>query len=105
MDLELLAPESPSFACTAIRVPNGVAGDTLLRRLREDHGITLAGGQGPLVGKIVRIGHLGDIDEFDMLAALAALEMVLVDLGWPVKSGEGVRAATELLRELPLREG
>ena len=42
---------------------------------------------------------MGDVDEFDTLSAIAAIEMSLADLGYPVKIGEGSRAATQLLRE------
>jgi aspartate aminotransferase-like enzyme len=99
LGLELLAADSPSFACTAVNVPKGVDGKALVKHLRDRYDVTLAGGQGQLVGKIFRIGHMGDVDSFDTIAAIAALEMALADLGWPVKLGEGTRAATEILRE------
>lgn len=99
LGLELLAVDSPSFACTAVKVPKGVDGKAILKHLRDRYGVTLAGGQGKLAGNIFRIGHMGDVDSFDTIAAIAALEMALADLGWPVKLGEGTRAATEILRE------
>ncbi len=98
LGLELLAPDSPSFACTAVRVPAGVDGKALLQHLRDRYDVTLAGGQGHLAGKIFRVGHMGDVDAFDMVTAVSAIEMGLADLGWPVKAGEGVRAAQESLR-------
>jgi aspartate aminotransferase-like enzyme len=97
--LDLYAPDAPSFATTAVRVPDGVDGKELVRRLREDHGITVAGGQGAASGKIFRIGHIGYVDAYDMLAAVAAVELVLADLGYPVKLGEGGRALTERLHD------
>ncbi len=99
LGLELLAPDSPSFACTAVRVPDGVDGRLLIKHLRDRYDFTLAGGQGELAGQIFRIGHMGDVDSFDTLAAIAAVEMTLADLGYPVKLGEGTRAATEILRD------
>lgn len=99
LDLELYAAESPAFSCTAIRVPQGLDGRDLVRHIRDAYNITVADGQGEAAGKIIRIGHMGDVDGFDMLAAIAALEMALADLGCPVKTGEGTRAATERLRE------
>jgi aspartate aminotransferase-like enzyme len=98
LGLELLAPDSPSNAVTAVKVPDGIDGKLLVRRLRDDHAMTVAGGQSKLAGKIFRIGHLGYVDGFDMLAVVAALEMTLADLGWPAKIGEGLRAASERLR-------
>ena len=62
----------------------------------------MAGGQGAAAGKILRIGHMGDVDEFDTITAIVALEMALADIGYPVKIGEGSRAATQMLRELGL---
>ena len=99
LGLELLAPDSPSFACTAVRVPDGVDGKLLVKHLRDRYDFTLAGGQGELAGQIFRVGHMGDVDSFDTLAAIAAVEMTLADLGYPVKLGEGTRAATEILRD------
>jgi aspartate aminotransferase-like enzyme len=101
LGLELLAPDSPSYACTAVCVPEGLDGKALVKRLRDDYGITVAGGQAKLAGRIFRIGHLGYVDGFDMLTAIGAVEMVLADMGYPVKAGEGLRAASERLRALP----
>ncbi len=103
MGLELLVNDSHSFACTAVRVPDGIDGKVVQRRILEDHGIRLAGGQGRLKGKILRMGHLGDLDVLDMIAAISAIETALAALGYPVKLGEGVRAATELNHELGFR--
>jgi aspartate aminotransferase-like enzyme len=50
-------------------------------------------------GKIFRIAHMGYVDGFDVLTALGALELLLADLGYPVKLGEGVRAAEEILQK------
>ena len=83
-----------------MKVPEGIDAGELTRRLRDVYGITVAGGQGQAAGKIFRVGHMGDVDGFDMIVAIAALEMALADLGVPVKVGEGTRAATEILRDL-----
>ena len=89
---------SPPFACTAIRLPEGVDGKKLEKTIRDRYGITMAGGQDKLSGKILRIGHMGDVDGFDMLTAIAALEMALLDIGYPVKLGAGTRMVLELMR-------
>jgi aspartate aminotransferase-like enzyme len=102
LGLTLFAPDSPSFACTAVRVPADLDGVALVQRLIDVYGVHIAGGQGKVAGKIFRIGHMGDVDGFDMLTVVAALEMVLLDLGYPAKLGEGTRTATQLLRELSL---
>jgi aspartate aminotransferase-like enzyme len=80
-------------------VPEGVNGKALVRQLRDRYAVTITGGQGKLESSIFRIGHMGDVDAFDALTAVAAVEMGLADLGYAVKLGEGVRAAQEVLRE------
>jgi aspartate aminotransferase-like enzyme len=99
LGLRLLAPDSPSYACTAVCVPGGVNGKALVKHLRDRYAVTVAGGQGHLENSIFRIGHMGDLDAFDAITAVAAVEMALADLGYPVKLGEGVRTAQEMLRE------
>ena len=63
--------------------------------MRDRFGITLAGGQGDLKGKIFRIGHIGWFDVFDITTALAAIELVLADLGADIERGVAVTAALE----------
>jgi aspartate aminotransferase-like enzyme len=94
LDLDGEHPER-AWAVTAVRAPEGVDGNELVARVRRDHGIVLAPGQGPLKGKVFRIGHLGHYDRFDIIRCLAALELTLGDMGYPVKRGAGVAAAEE----------
>ena len=94
LDLDGAHPER-AWAVTAVRAPEGVDGNELVARVRRDHGIVLAPGQGPLKGKVFRIGHLGHYDRFDIIRCLAALELTLGDMGYPVKRGAGVAAAEE----------
>ena len=96
MGLELFSPdEDRSAVVTAVRIPADVDGRDVLRALSERHGITLEGGRGDLVGRIVRIGHIGYMDLFDVTTALGALELVLADLGADVERGVAVTAALE----------
>lgn len=99
LGLRLVAPESPSPAATALYVPDGVDGARLLTHLRDRMRVTFAGGQDHLKGRIVRIGHLGYIDVFDTVSAIAALEMALRHLGHPLRLGQGVAAAQETLMD------
>ncbi len=83
LGLELLADERvASNTVTAVKVPEGVDAAALRRLLREEYGVVLAGGQGSLSGKIVRIGHMGLVSEADIDAALAALGQALARLGF-----------------------
>jgi aspartate aminotransferase-like enzyme len=86
-----------AWAVTAIRAPEGIDGNELVAKVRADHGIILAPGQGPLKGKVFRIGHLGYYDPFDIIRGLAALEVTLGAMGYPVKPGAAVAAAQQVL--------
>ena len=96
MGLELFSPDEDSASVvTVARVPDGVDGTELLRHLRDRHGVTLAPGQGGLKGKIFRIGHIGWFDVFDIAAALAAVELSLMELGADIERGVAVTRAFE----------
>lgn len=97
LGLELFA-EHPGCACTAVKAPAGIESGAIVRGFRK-RGITIAGGQGSMKGKIFRIAHMGYVDGFDVLTPLGTLESVLADLGCPVKFGEGVRAAQQILQK------
>ena len=99
LGLELYAPDDPSPALTAVEVPDGIDGPALRKRLKDELGYTVADGQGAAKGKIFRIAHLGYFDRFDTIGVIAAVEMALASLGFSFKLGEGVRTATELLRD------
>jgi aspartate aminotransferase-like enzyme len=90
-----------AWAVTAIRAPEGIDGDELVAKVRRDHGIILAPGQGPMKGKVFRIGHLGNYDRFDIIRCLAALELTLEEMGYPVKRGSAVAAAEEVFAAMP----
>lgn len=99
LGLGLLAPDAPSPAATAIRLPEGLDGSALFRYLRDRMQVTFAGGQDQLKGKIVRLSHLGYVGTFDVVTALAALELALHHAGHPVTFGRGVGAAEAVLAE------
>jgi len=88
-----------NWTVTAIRAPEGIDADAISDRIRSDFGCVLAPGQGPLKGKVFRIGHLGYYSELDIIRGLAALEMTLERLGYPVKRGAAVAAAEGVFQE------
>jgi aspartate aminotransferase-like enzyme len=103
MGLELFSPDDDSAAVvTAVRGPDGLDTGDLLLHLRDRHGVTLAPGQGPLKGKIFRIGHIGYYDVFDIATALAAVELALGELGADVERGVAVMRALDAY-EQPVR--
>jgi aspartate aminotransferase-like enzyme len=96
MGLELFSPdEDRSAVVTAARMPEGLESRELTLELRERHGVTIAGGQGPLKDAIFRIGHIGWYDEFDIATALSAVELVLGELGAPIERGVAATRALE----------
>ena len=97
LGLTLYAPQAYSNAVTAVVAPPGVDGQKVVKILRDKHHLTIAGGQDQAKGKIFRIAHLGYVDKFDILMAVAAVEMTLKELGYGVEMGKGVRAAMEVL--------
>lgn len=82
-----------SNSLTAIEAPEGLEAKTIRATMREKHGVVIAGGQGAYKDKIFRIGHLGYVDENDVIAAIGALERTLQDLGRPIEIGAGLNAA------------
>jgi aspartate aminotransferase-like enzyme len=99
MGLKLLAPDSPSPAATGIFLPDGLNADKVLDYLRDQMGVILAEGQDQLKGKAIRIAHVGYMGAFDVITAIAALEMALRKFGAEIPFGRGVAAAQEVLME------
>jgi serine---pyruvate transaminase len=84
---------------TAVYFPEGLDGKHFLQRLLTRFGIKLAAGQGVLKGRSFRISHMGMADELDVVSSLAAIELVLAELGRDVKLGVGVAAASRVLAD------
>jgi aspartate aminotransferase-like enzyme len=101
LGLRLVArDEDASEAVTAVWMPDGLDARALLERLRVDHGVVMAGGQGPMAGKVFRFGHLGYVSDEALLAGLRALEVVLPQIGGPAARG-AAEAAREILAAAP----
>ncbi len=93
-----LFSKSPSSAVTAVKTPDGMDADTLIKILKTDHGVTFAGGQAELKGRIFRTAHMGGIDEEHTIESIKALEQGLVKLGYKFKLGAGIEAAKRVLK-------
>jgi len=91
--------KAPSPAVTAIVAPVGIDGQAIYKTLWKKYGVTGAGGQDQLKGKIFRLATLGYADKYDVITAVAALEFTLRDLGYKFEMGKGVAAATESLKD------
>lgn len=93
--------EVPSPALTSIATPESVDVGALRKRMLGQYGVDVAGGQDALKGRIVRIGHLGVVDPFDIVGAVAALELALIDQGWTPAGAPGSGAAAALAAMAP----
>jgi aspartate aminotransferase-like enzyme len=100
LDLELFGPEDENAnVVTAMKIPEGIDGAKVPKTMRDKFGITIAGGQNQLKGKIARIAHCGYYGAFDTVTTVAALEMTLSELGAEVELGAGVAAAQRVFLE------
>ena len=102
LGLELFSPDDDSSSMvTAVQMPDGVDGQEVYGLLRDRFGVVLAGGHGRLRGKVIRIGHMGYMNRFDIITALSALELVLGDLGYRAPTpGAGAARAVEVFAQL-----
>jgi aspartate aminotransferase-like enzyme len=95
--LKLFPQEGASSdVVTAANVPQGIDGEKLVKTMRDTHGVTIAGGQAELKGKVFRIAHMGYIEESDIIVALACLEKVLKQMGYNFQLGGALKAAQEV---------
>jgi len=94
LGLELFA-EIPCDVVTSALVPIEIGGK-IIKTLKEEFGVFIAGGQGDLKGKIIRFAHMGYIGKIDLLAGFACLEMVLLKLGVNIKRGKALATAEEV---------
>ena len=90
---------SPANTLTSIRLPAEIDGKAFINLMRDTHGITYAGGQSQLSGKIVRIAHLGWMNENDVIVAVSAFERGLAEIGYDISLGAGVSAAQEVFAQ------
>jgi aspartate aminotransferase-like enzyme len=100
MGLERFGPDNDDAnVLTAAALPDSIDGAQVPKLMRERYGVTAAGGQGRLKGRIVRIAHCGYYGAFDIVIALTALESSLRDLGFEVEPGTGAGAAQRSFSE------
>jgi serine---pyruvate transaminase len=100
LGLERFGPDDPEAnVVTVARIPESIDGAAVPKLMRDRFGITVAGGQGHLKGTIVRIAHCGYYGAFDIVVALAGLEMALRELGHECEPGAAVGAAERVFAE------
>jgi aspartate aminotransferase-like enzyme len=96
LGLKLFAAGSPAAALTAVTAPDGVDSSDIVKAFRNHFGAIVANGQGEMKGQLFRIAHLGYYDYLDTIAAVGALEQILVQMGRRVELGVGLRAAQQV---------
>jgi aspartate aminotransferase-like enzyme len=100
LGLERFGPDDDNAnVVTVARLPDDIDGAKVPKLMRDDYGVTIAGGQGHLKGKIARIAHCGYYGAFDIVVALTALEMALRDLGHDAEPGAGAAGAQRTFAE------
>jgi aspartate aminotransferase-like enzyme len=98
LGLELLA-KKPGNILTAVKTPAGIEGGKIVKTMQGKYMAYIQGAQDPNKGKFFRIAHLGYMGGFDVITALTALEMTLLDLGYKLEPGISIKAAEPILRE------
>jgi alanine-glyoxylate transaminase/serine-glyoxylate transaminase/serine-pyruvate transaminase len=90
-------PAEYSNTLTAVVMPPGLDSDDFIRHAQRRLDMSLGVGLGSVKGKVFRIGHLGSLNELELLGGLAGLEMMLKEFGVPLTLGAGLAAAAEFL--------
>ncbi len=98
LGLKLFA-ERPANGLTAVHVPPEMDGKELQRRIFEETGVMVAGGQAHLTGKILRLAHMGYADRMDLIVGIAAVERGLQVMGAKIESGAGLLAVRKAMFE------
>jgi alanine-glyoxylate transaminase/serine-glyoxylate transaminase/serine-pyruvate transaminase len=99
MGLELLCrnPAEYSNTLTAVEMPAGQDSDAYIAHAYQTRNMSLGVGLGAVKGKVFRIGHLGSLNELELLGGLAGVELTLRTFGVDIKLGAGLAAAEEYL--------
>ena len=90
-------PAEYSNTLTAVVMPPGIDSDEFVQHAYRKLELSLGIGLGEVKGRVFRIGHLGSVNEMDLLGGLAGVEMMLRDVGVPLTLGTGLAAAQEVL--------
>jgi len=98
MSLCARSPDLYSDTVSAIYVPEGFDSDLLTNHAFDNYGVSFGVGLGQMAGKAFRIGHLGSLTDVMSLSGIAAIEMAMKDLNYPIELGSGVSAAQEYYR-------
>ena len=89
-------PAEYSNTLTAVVMPEGFGSDDVLKTAESRFNLSLGTGLSRLKNRVFRIGHLGALNELEVLATLGGVELALNEVGVPLRLGEGVAACERL---------
>jgi aspartate aminotransferase-like enzyme len=92
-----LVADCPANGVTAVWAPDGIDTEKMIKKARDEWGVTLTGGQDEMKGKLFRIGHMGYVSAEDMLVAVATVERALKEAGYKLECGKALAAANAVL--------
>ena len=98
-------PACASNTITAVWTPEGVDSNAVIKHARERYALSLGGGIGQLNGRAFRIGHLGSLNELEVLGTIGGIELAFADMGVPVEMGSGLLAAQRAVAASPALAG
>ena len=102
LQLFVKKPEYASDAVTSVLAPPSISdAKKIVKLMRDKYGVTIVGGQDELESKILRLSHFGYCGEFDIVTAIAALELALNELGHPIQFGTGTGAVLQFFARNP----
>jgi aspartate aminotransferase-like enzyme len=93
----LVAPDAPGTSVTGFFPPGAIQADALRTEVRKRFGIRLAGGQGKFKGAIVRVGHMGHVDPFEVMNSILAIGITARALGGSVDIERAAHVCLQLI--------
>eukprot|EP00798_Chlamydomonas_sp_ICE-L_P010585 gene10585-12245_t len=101
-------PRWKSDSLTVVEVPEGIDTNKIVKNAYARYDLSIGIGLSKINGKVFRIGHLGNMNELMLAAALTGCEMAMVDAGMDIKYGSGVSKAQDYwqktVKTIPTRE-
>ena len=98
MNLPLFAEEANSSPAITAVAPEGIDAEIIRKIMKEKYDILLAGGQDHLKGKVFRIGHLGFVNDRDIITVVSSIEATIHSLDLAKSTmGNGLAAALKIL--------
>lgn len=92
----LADPSHRAYTLSNVIYPDGTD-DNMFRKILAEEGVQVAGGLGAYAGKMFRLGHMGNIDEHDLVSVIAAIERTMIRCNMDITPGDGVKILQQSL--------